>query len=334
MKKDYSISFVRLVSMFLIITCHVFQFYGNELAWWFNVGVQIFLFISGYLYSKKEVPDAKEFYKKQLTKILLPYYIYIFFVSFIYLSFDKQLFLISDFVKSLFLVGNLKGLEHLWFIRYIVICYLVTPLLHYMLKKCQKNNCKIFKLISLVVFNEFISLITKNFINGTWINCYILGIFFNNYYNITKDNNKRCLLILIPLTFNFIEILIKYILKLKIVGIELVAFNKFCNISHLLLGILLFYCLKEIYKYVSKYIKDSFLDTSDAFSYYIYITHHIFVLGKYSVFKYKFNIVILIIIYLILLVICSYFLKKITDIFSCFLKKDKLSNVSKKISVF
>lgn len=330
MKKDYSISFVRLVSMLLIIICHIFQFYGNELAWWFNVGVQIFLFISGYLYSKKEVPDVKEFYKKQLTKILLPYYIYVFFVSFIYLIFDRRLLLISDFVKSLFLVGNLNGLEHLWFIRYIVICYLITPLVHYMFKKCKKSNDKFFKLLILVVINEIFSLITKNFINGTWINCYIFGIFFNNYYNITQNNNKHCLLILIPLTFNFIEIFTKYVLKLKIVGIKLVAFNKFCNISHLLLGILLFYFFKTIYQYVNKYIKDSLLDVSDAFSYYVYITHHIFVLGKYSIFKYKFNIIILTIIYLFLIIICSYFLKKISDNFSLFLKKDKLSMLIKK----
>lgn len=47
---DYSISFIRLISFLLIITCHIQQYLNIVLAWWFNVGVQIFLCISGYLY--------------------------------------------------------------------------------------------------------------------------------------------------------------------------------------------------------------------------------------------------------------------------------------------
>ena len=63
MDRDYSISFVRYISMLFVIICHIFQYFGNELAWWLNVGVQIFLFISGYLYANKKTNDKKEFYK-------------------------------------------------------------------------------------------------------------------------------------------------------------------------------------------------------------------------------------------------------------------------------
>lgn len=41
--KNYAISLIRLISMLFIIICHVLQNIGHELAWWFNVGVQIFL---------------------------------------------------------------------------------------------------------------------------------------------------------------------------------------------------------------------------------------------------------------------------------------------------
>ena len=53
-EKNASISLIRMVAMSFIIICHIFQTYGNELAWWFNVGVQIFLIISGYLYCSKD----------------------------------------------------------------------------------------------------------------------------------------------------------------------------------------------------------------------------------------------------------------------------------------
>ena len=73
--KDRSISFVRLVSFSLITSCHFLQYFDNWLAWWLNVGVQVFLFMSGYLYGKREITSDILFYKKQLRKILIPYYV-------------------------------------------------------------------------------------------------------------------------------------------------------------------------------------------------------------------------------------------------------------------
>ena len=58
----YSISLLRMVAMLSIVSCHIFQYYGNFLAWWFNVGVQIFLCISGYLYGQKDIGEITAFY--------------------------------------------------------------------------------------------------------------------------------------------------------------------------------------------------------------------------------------------------------------------------------
>lgn len=72
--RDYSISVARLVATICIILCHMQQYYGSELCWWFNVGVQMFLFISGYLYANKKIVDSELFFIKNLIKILIPYY--------------------------------------------------------------------------------------------------------------------------------------------------------------------------------------------------------------------------------------------------------------------
>lgn len=74
------ISFVRMIAMCMILLCHVFQEYGNELAWWFNVGVQIFLVISGFLYGGKRFEQPLPILKKQFVKITLPYYVFLLFV--------------------------------------------------------------------------------------------------------------------------------------------------------------------------------------------------------------------------------------------------------------
>lgn len=52
---DNAISYIRLLSMVLIISCHFMQYFEMELAWWLNVGVQIFFTMSGFLYGKKEI---------------------------------------------------------------------------------------------------------------------------------------------------------------------------------------------------------------------------------------------------------------------------------------
>lgn len=51
--KNVGIMIIRVLAMFSIIICHIFQELGNELAYWFNVGVQIFLFISAFLFRKE-----------------------------------------------------------------------------------------------------------------------------------------------------------------------------------------------------------------------------------------------------------------------------------------
>ena len=62
--------------MLSIILCHILQYFDNELAWWFNVGVQVFLFMSGFLYGKRATPsDDLKFIKKQFRKILIDYYV-------------------------------------------------------------------------------------------------------------------------------------------------------------------------------------------------------------------------------------------------------------------
>lgn len=45
------------------------------MAWWLNVGVQIFLFMSGFLISSKDINNFYKFIKERLKKILIPIYL-------------------------------------------------------------------------------------------------------------------------------------------------------------------------------------------------------------------------------------------------------------------
>ncbi len=87
--RDYSISCARFIAMCFIIICHMMQrddfasnINGAHISWafWFNVGVQMFLFLSGYLYGGKDSIDTISFYKKNFPKLLIDYYIFIFII--------------------------------------------------------------------------------------------------------------------------------------------------------------------------------------------------------------------------------------------------------------
>lgn len=66
--KNNAISFIRMIAMEMIIICHIMQYYDFVLAWWFNVGVQIFLCISGFLYGQKAIENIARFYNQRIKR--------------------------------------------------------------------------------------------------------------------------------------------------------------------------------------------------------------------------------------------------------------------------
>lgn len=81
MKDREFISYLRVFAMILILACHIVQehnnVYINMTAQFLNVGVSIFIIISGYLYGKKEIKE--EYFKwiiKRAKRILIPMYFF------------------------------------------------------------------------------------------------------------------------------------------------------------------------------------------------------------------------------------------------------------------
>lgn len=140
-KWDYSISFVRMTAMIFIVTCHFFQYYQNELAFWFNVGVQMFFFISGLLHANREETNWFEGIKKSFLKLLVPYYILVTIACIFWFGFTSDANFI-DLVNifTLHSYGKFIGLHHLWFVAYILLAYIMTPLVNKILKCLEKSK--------------------------------------------------------------------------------------------------------------------------------------------------------------------------------------------------
>lgn len=137
-----SISYLRSFSAILIFACHVAFIAGAfESAMWFNVGVPLFFIISAYLLALKShiSTNLTHFYKRRLISIFPSYLIYIASVVIVLFVIGKAPDIKSIICYGLGLSGltdtNILGLGHLWFITVLLICYLITPFLDWIIDK-------------------------------------------------------------------------------------------------------------------------------------------------------------------------------------------------------
>lgn len=115
----------------------------NNLAWWLNVGVQMFLCISGFLFGQAKQEELTEFYGRRFRKILTPYYVVFITAGLLEVIFARDSFHAMKFLAGLFCRTTIKGGEHLWFIALILMCYILTPALKAYRDK-YVNNLKSF----------------------------------------------------------------------------------------------------------------------------------------------------------------------------------------------
>ena len=281
--RDHSISAIRCIAMCFIVMCHVMQYYDFGLAWWFNVGVQIFLFISGFLYSGKSIESPIKWIGRQFKKILVPYYTFLIAAFILYVIFVPNISFI-DFGGSLFCVSTVDGIGHLWFIQYILFCYLITPYLCYLklwLENSSMKKALVYLLVIWVVY-VIVSIKIYDYLNPIWISCYILGYFYGVY---SKKISAKSLTIVNfmsifgAIAFNVAKVCIRRYAEIPTDGSLVLVFEIFENTSHLLLGFALYIIFHRLFQKVHK---SRFLTLSDKYSYEIYIVHQLFILSPFT----------------------------------------------------
>ena len=185
MVRDRGIQIIRIIAMFSIILCHLMQEMSSSLliksAQFFNVGVYIFLFISGLLYGRKNIDNYKQWIVKRFKTIMIPVYAFIVILSVILLfqnNFNFKYILIYLFDLQYFF-GGMIGSGHLWFITIIMICYLITILLN----KYKTFFSKKYFIFILIVLAIILSMFSLKYSLLLWyIIIYIIG------YNFKRDN--------------------------------------------------------------------------------------------------------------------------------------------------
>lgn len=287
-EKDFSLSFIRFIAMIMIFSCHVSQQFGRWSAQFLNVGVQIFLFLSGYLHAYRQ-NDSLDFLKYRLKRLLVEYYVFLVPVIVFMIIWNRINFNVNDAIKLMTLSGWIHELGHLWFVPTILVCFLFTPLFWDIFDSFSsyiliKRNY-VFAIINFLIFILF-QMIFGATIKAAWISCYLMGIF------VKRINNKieRKWWLLCNSLFSIVYMGIRFGWGIGWIDIS-DKFEKFVyilfNYGHVSLGIMLFFILKNIFLMlpikVTNIIQPILL-LSDKYSYDIYLVHHFLVLGAYSLF--------------------------------------------------
>lgn len=87
-----AIKYIRVGSMLAIVICHILQSYTNRWAFVFNIGVQVFLVLSGYLYGKKIVTNWKQWALGRVKRVYVPMFLFLIIVLPLYLIFHREVF--------------------------------------------------------------------------------------------------------------------------------------------------------------------------------------------------------------------------------------------------
>lgn len=300
--RQTDISCVRLVALILIICCHLTQYYDLEVCQWLNVGVQVFLCISGFLYGQKRITDYSTFLNKRFWKILLPYYLVFLTYALIIWRFHREQFDYQRFWGGLIISKTLNGAGHLWFIPTILMCYTITVFLDIYNKRYIKTNR------SWLVFFTVTSIITeiafRNFLyyyGAAWMVCYVMAysLGINDKRGFFSTKWIVVIFLFMAVLGNALQIYIDYIGSVSIPETFSTYYSRFKSYNHVWLGISIFLSIRCIWKriQVGERIKNLFLIT-DKYSYEAYLVHQLIILGPLSLMRITnivpFNIVVII----------------------------------------
>lgn len=170
-----ALNLLRWGSTIAIVACHFLQAYNNDWCWVLNIGVQVFFFLSGFLYGGRRIENIKQFYFRRIIKLYIPYFIWVTVAM-------ALLFLIGNVsinpiqvAKEYATVSHHPGLNHLWFMFVIFVCYLLLPIMdRWMSRK---------GMLTLMVFT--LCVITLIIIRGmslyVWVALYYIGYLCGRY---------------------------------------------------------------------------------------------------------------------------------------------------------
>lgn len=327
--RDICLSFVRFVATLLIVLCHILQHYGYWTAFWFNCGVQIFIFISGFIFGQKEIRDDLKFIVKRLCRILLDYYVCLpINLLILYLVSPKSI--TWNGVSGLLFFNStiIPALGHLWFIPTICFLYIITPLLKKIITNLEqflaervrsKGLAKVlFFSILFILFMWIPKFIGPLSLVNCWI--YTLGLLAGRRHARNPESKAWLnwgLIIALPASFigTTACILHEQCGRISFFTRHPRLYTDwFYPFNHAALGIALFcvlYLLEARFGFFRR--AGRLAELSDKYSYDVYLTHHLWIQNPVSLFNLPYAFILKLIMVMVVIAIQTVFVRSLSE---------------------
>ena len=293
-EKSSAISVLRVLATISIVLCHYQQAFHDKWAWVFNIGVQVFFVLSGYLYGHKEITNWGGYFLKRLIKLYIPLYVLstIALLAIEYLS--ETPVGLFNYLKA----GGVDGLNHLWFMKAIAICYIITPILQFF----RKYVAATFVFLCVIGAVEYIYL-QRNLFTFSWLFLYAMGY----YYPQLSVTFRRVAWTILSL--------IVIVLTLNISWTEILNYDGVYNRCwHDLMGMLIcisFIPLIGLFNISKMPVVIKWMDKN---SFYLYLTHHIYLVGPLSFVLFIPNASLCVAVTLLLILLSSVLLAIVSEL--------------------
>lgn len=147
-------------------------------------GVDVFLVVSGlglyYSFSKNN--KLSTFFKKRVTKIIIPYLV-IAGPALIWSNFVFNHFTLGRFIQDItFVTLFTKGITWYWYILISLICYIIFPKLFSFFAEAKDKSTEQIRLLALITLSLVISVMISEYDNSLFGNINILLLRFPSFF--------------------------------------------------------------------------------------------------------------------------------------------------------
>ena len=349
-EKDLPIMLTRISGTVMIILCHIIGYYtflpGHEfLGEVFNVGVFIFIIISGRLFGKKHISDISKWLSGRFKKIFLPSLIVcIFTISALFFAGQKLdipsvMMYLTQLQGVVFIfpfllpksIHEIPGLGPLWFVTVIILCYLLVPLIQTTLnkKRMGKEGLAFFgiSIILLTIVFLALQLLFK-------ISLFYFVVFFMGYgigfWELDKHRGHFSFIVITAVNF-LMQLGRLWLLSRETFPEPIYRISVL--ITHTVFAIWIYAFFIELNMlfpvFVEKLCSLKILNAFEKISFFVYLVHGIFCMGIFNVYKLLDNLFVSTLVFFASTIVSAIIIKFISDLVTgCFSTRKKLKKKS------
>ena len=231
--RDYKISYIRANSTGMVVLLHIIQHFSytypkiSVISDWLNLGLVMFFVISAFLYSKRDI--KKDEYKKWIchryAEIVVPSLFTTVCALFVFSAFGIRIYRARIIYSALCglgfeaIVPEPWVFMQLWFLTYILICYITLPLIQKInFKKYGEKTFWIGVVAISAVMQGIVSLTNSPISWGGMLRFYLAYAVFKRYdMNSAEMESVMKKLGFLGIPCVLIIIVMKYLLILKMI---------------------------------------------------------------------------------------------------------------------